>query len=523
VKDATTEAAAVAQQTPTGADSARRAGRGVLSIAGSKLYFLLAGYAAQLFLPRLLRTPEAFGLFSTALSFVSILNNLLVGATIQVVSKRVSEKPEHAPYALRQALELQLAIGVILGGLLLGFAPILAERVLLDPLLTPLFRLASVVVLAYALYTAVIGALNGRQNFLAQARFDMGYTTLRTGCMLGAAALGFGAVGAFGGFALASTLVLLASLAFVGAGKSGQRSPFGEWIRFMAPLWLYQLCLNAIMQIDVTLLKRSVAELLQAKGVQALQAADTASRYVGFYRAAQTFAFVPYQLIISVSFVIFPMVSEALSLGDEAAARRYIQGALRFSLLVLLLVAAPFAGAARGVMLLVYPADYAAGAPALAVLALGMVCFALFVIAATIMTGAGRPGLAALVALFAVIVVVIANLVLVHRAGVGEHTLLAAALGTALGTVLSCAAMGTAVFARFKTFIPVATALRSLTAAAVGFGVSHLLVSNNRLLVLVALAAGASAYAITLAALRELGSADLQAVLRVLRRKRSTS
>ena len=503
------------------ADSARRAGRGVLSIAGSKVWFLIVGYAAQLLLPRLLGSPEAFGLFSTALSFVSILNNVMVGATIQVVSKHVSEAPERAQQTLRQGLEIQAALGLLLAGLLFSTAPLLASNVLLDPMLTPLFRLAAAVVLAYALYTAFVGALNGQQKFRTQARFDMVYTTMRSGGMIGAAALGFGAVGVFYGFVLASWLVVIASVVVVGLGKSGERAPIKSWIAFMAPLWLYQLCLNLIMQVDTTLLKRTVAALMQASGSDFAAAAETASRYVGFYRAAQTFAFVPYQLIMPVPLVIFPMISQALSLGDEAAAARYIRAALRFSLLVLLAVAAPTAGAAKGVMMLVYPAAYAAGAPALAVLGLAMVCLALFVSSATIMTGAGRPGLAAAVAALAVVCVVGGNIGFVSYVGVGEHTLLAAALGTASGTLLAVVLMGYAVYSRFGGFIAPLSVLRALAAATASYFAAHALASGGKLQTLLAAAAGALTFLVSLIALRELTRTDLDAVLGMVRKKRA--
>jgi stage V sporulation protein B len=501
-------------------DNARKAGRGVLSIAGSKLYFLLAGYAAQLLLPRLLASPEVFGLFSTAMSFVSILNNVLISATIQVVSKRVSEDLPRSTHTLRQALELQLVVGCALGGCMLLSAPLLAESFLLDPLLTPLFRLSAVVVLCYAVYAAMIGALNGRQNFAGQARFDMGYMTLRTGMMLGAAALGLGASGVFVGFALSSVLVLITATLVVGIGQSGTRMPWRRWLSFMAPLWLYQLCLNLILQVDVALLKRTVAELLLTGGSSAAAAAEVASRYVGFYRAAQTFAFVPYQLILSVPLVIFPLVSQALSLGDETTARRYIYSALRYSLLILLAVAAPFAGAAPAVMRLAYPAAYVAGAPALAVLVLSMVCFALFVIAATIMTAAGRPGLAAGVALVSVGMVFLGNIGLVRFVGVGPHTLLAAASGTGLGTVLGLAVIGATMYRRFNTFIAPLTIARSAIAAVTAFAVSRALLTDSRLASIGALAAGAVAYGVALWLLRELTRVDFDAALGMLRRKR---
>lgn len=520
VNEAATDDRAPAHPSAEESDRARRAGAGVITIGGAKLYFLLAGYASQLFLPGLLGSPEAFGLFSAVLSIVSILNNVLVSATVQVVSKRVSENPPRAKRSLRQALELQLIVSVLLGGSLFGCAPLLAT-ILLDPLLTPLFRIAALIVMAYALYAAPIGYLNGLQNFLGQARFDIAYTTLRVGGMLGAAALGFGAAAVLGGFAGAALTVLLAAILIVGTGQRGERTPWKGWLQFMAPLWLYQLCLNLILQIDTTLLKRSVAAALQADGAALEVAAETASRYVGFYRAAQTFAFVPYQLILAVPFVIFPMVSEALSKGDEVGARRYIRASLRLSLIALLSLAAPFAGAAPAVMRLVYPPAYLAGAPALAVLALGMVSFALFVISATIMSSAGRPGTAAGVAVLAVATVIAANLGLVHYVGVGDYTLAAAASGTSLGAFVALAAIGGSLYARFRTFLPGLTVLRSLLAAAAAFFAAGSIPPSSKLMALVALAAGAIAYFAVLIATRELTRADLTSLLAMRKRKRA--
>jgi stage V sporulation protein B len=288
----------------------------------------------------------------------------------------------------------------------------------------------------------------------------------------------------------------------------------------MAPLWLYQSCVNVIMQADVALLKRSVAVLLQADGMQLTAAAEAASRYVAFYRAAQTFAFVPYQLLMPVPLVLFPMVARAIAVGDEAGAAQYVRTALRFSLLLLLLVAAPIAGAAKGVMGLVFPVAYTAGAPALAVLVLAMVCFALFVGAATIMTGAGRPGLAASIGSVAAIAVVAGNLGFVKLAGVGEHTLLAASLGTALGTVVALGAIGYAVYARFKTFIAPLSVIRALLAALTAYLVAHALGQSGKLQTLLAGLLGAVSYVVVLLASRELTRTDLDAALSIARRRR---
>ncbi len=502
------------------AEQTRTAGLGVLSITLAKLYFIVCGYAVQLMLPRLLGSPEQFGLYSSAMSVVSILNNVLIVATIQTVSKRVSEDEQAAPTTLRQALSLQAVIGLMLAGTLFVAAPLLAERVLLDPLMAPLFRVAAAVVFSYAIYASLVGSLNGRQLFVRQAGLDLTYTTLRTLCILGAAGLGFGALGAVSGFACAAGGVLLVALLVVGLGRSGAGAPLKTWLVLMAPLWIYQLCLNLTLQVDLTVLKRSVAELSIGSGMAAAAAADVASRMSGFYRAAQTFSFVPYQLILSVTFVVFPMVSQAVAIGDGEATRRYIHGAMRFSLIVLCAIAAPISGAAMGVMRIAYPDAYLAGSEALTVLSLGMVCFALFVIGATILSGAGRPSVAAAIAATTVVLVVGCNVAFVRAVGVGDNTLLAAASGTSVGTAFALVTVAMAVRMRFGAFLRPLTVVRVLAAGGVGWMTARNLPSDTALAALLALIAGGLAYLAALAILRELGRPDLTAILAIVRRRR---
>jgi stage V sporulation protein B len=496
------------------------AGRGLVSISSAKLYFILNGYAVQLLLPRLLGSPETFGLFSSAMNVVSILNNVLIAATVQTVSKHVSQDVSRAGSTLRQALWLQFGLATLLGGALLGTAPLLSRRVLLDPALTPLLSVSSIVVFCYLPYAALVGSLNGRQLFAQQAKLDMTYTTLRTCGALGTAALGFGALGAMSGFAAAAAGVLGIALVAVGVGARGPQIAWRSWLTFMAPLWLYQLCLNLAMQVDLSVLKATVASLGMGGGMTPEAAADTASRLAGFYRAAQTFAFVPYQLIVSVTFVVFPMISQAVSLGDHEASRRYIQNAMRLSLIVLLAIAAPVSGASAGVLRIAYPGAYVAGADALAILALGMVAFSLFVIGATILSGAGRPGLSAAIAAVSVAFVVAADLVLLRMTGIGLHTLRAAALGTSIGMAFAALAAAAAVRLRFGTFIALGTAARALLSAAAAWAVAHALPTHNAALALVALVAGGVTFLGVLVLTRELGAEDLAMLKKLAHRTR---
>jgi len=490
-----------------------------VSIAGAKAYFIVTSYAVQLLLPRIFGEAEEFGLYAATMSGVAILTNVLVVATIQSVSKFVSEDEGRAESTLRQALRIQALVGGVLAGALFALAPAIA-RLLLDDQLTPLVRVASVVVFAYALYAATVGSLNGRHLFAKQARLDITFSTLRTTGILVGAAVGIGAIGAVIGFAAAAIVIVTVALFWVGTGRSREDAsiPRSRWLGFMAPIWAYQICLNGILMIDLQVLKRTATELALEGAAAGSAAVDLANQYVAYYRAAQTFAFVPYQLIISMTFIVFPMISKATSLGDEAAAKSTIQHAMRLSLLMLLLVAAPISGAAEGVMRIAYPAEYVVGAGALGTLVFGVCAFALFAVAATAISGAGKPSLAALVAAVALATVVVATRTLVIRAGLGESTLRAAATGTSIGMGVALVLSGVILHRTFGVFIPWPTWIRAGVAATAGYVASHAIPHASILGAIVALGTGVLAAFATLVMTRELGRDDWTALRRIAKR-----
>ncbi len=512
-------------------DAVRRAGRGWIAITGAKLYFIVVGYGIQLALPRLW-SKETFGLYSTAMQAVSILNNVLIVATVQSVSKFVSEEPERASGTLRRALWIQASLGVLLGGSLWLAAPSFSRGVLLDASLQPLLRVASVVVFAYALYAAMIGALNGLQRFSVQAALDATFSTFRAAGIVGAAALGYGAFGSLTGFATAAVGITVVAAIVVGLGtRSEERIPLRRWFGFVAPLGAYHLFLNLVMLSDLLVLKRTVTELAADQvprlmrltgtsvGDPASFAARLGSQYAGLYRAAQMFAFVPYQLMLSMTFVVFPAVSRATAAGDREGARRAVSGAMRFSFLVLLAVASPLAGAADGVMRLAYPEAYLEAAPALGVLVFGLVAFTLFVLSATILNGAGRPWAAASIAALGLLVGVGAGRSLLLIVGLGSRALPAVALGSSLGMGLAMGVAAIAVRRALGAWVPWRTAWRAVLAAGVGFTVARLLPHATRFSALLALMGGGCAYLGALLVLRELGTEEWRLFRRILGRR----
>lgn len=500
---------------------ASHAGRGALAIAGAKVWFIVTSYVVQLALPNLLADAAEFGLYRGTMSLVSVLNNVMIVATLQAVSKHVSEDEPSTPALLRQALRIQLVTGGLLAAILFFGAGPLA-RFFVDASLEGPVRIASGVLFFNALYGALVGTLNGRRRFLAQASLDATFSTLRTAGIVGGAVLFASAYAALGGWAVSVASITAVAFLLLRRdlfARGGEPLEHRRWLGFMAPLWLTQVFLNGMLLLDVQVLKKSLGELGLANGLPAAEAAEAASAQVGYYGAAQTFALVPYQLLLSLTFIVFPMISRAIASGETDSARTTLRNAMRISLLALLAIAAPVVGASDGVMRIAYREEYLVGAPALAILVIGVVFFTLFVLCSTALSSAGRPGLAASIAAVGVVVVLVAGSLLVKASGGGPAALPAMALGTSLGMTIAFVLSGIAVWMRFRALLPLLTVVRALLAAALAAAVAHFVPHASRFTALGALAAGFVVYLLALFVLREVRPSELSALRR---RRRST-
>jgi stage V sporulation protein B len=279
--------------------------------------------------------------------------------------------------------------------------------------------------------------------------------------------------------------------------------------------------LNGMLLLDVWVLKNTTAELGIEAGKALELATSEASALVGFYRSAQNFALVPYQVILSVTFVVFPLVSRATAAGDLASARSHVVGALRFSVIVLLALAAPISGSAEALIRMAYGATFLPGAQTLSILVFGQVSLALFVIVATILSGSGRPGLSAGIGLVALCVMLAANRLLVRAVGIGDSTLAVAALATSLGPLLALVVSNFALKQLLSVGLPLKTLVRCGISAGAGYFAAQLTPQHHGLLAPVAMLAGGSAYLAALFVTRELSGADVALVAATLRRRKA--
>jgi O-antigen/teichoic acid export membrane protein len=481
-------------------DLARVAGRGTVYITAAKLWFLVSGYGINFVLPRLM-TPDEFGQYKVVVGIVSVINAVVITGTYQTVSKFVSQEPAQAGAVKRAALRLQLLVG---GGASLGFlalAPVISHY-LRDVRLTGLFRIASLIILAYAFYAVFTGYLNGQRRFPTQAALDAGYSTMKLAFILLLVVMGFGVAGGVSGFALAAAAVLGLSMLAAGRADVVGSMRAGTLFSFQAYLLVFTLVLNLLQKVDLILIK-------------ALSSADAtaASENAAYYAAALDLANVTYQVVISATFVVFPLVSKSTFAADGDRTRVYIATTVKYTLIVMAVVATLFSANASEVLHVVYRQAYQAGGPALQVVSYGMLLYGLLIICTTIITASGRPRVSIIIGVAALAASAVLNWALIPRYGIAG-----AAMGTTAAMAVGACAGMAYLIRRFGRFASWTSLARIVGCAAVIYAISIAIPLHTRLGTLVKLSALGIGYVGLLIASRELTREDLKLVAGILGR-----
>ena len=502
-----------------------RAGRGGIAVSAAKLYFILVGLVQQVALKAVLGL-EGYGALSSALAAASIAYNPVVTASLQGVSHAVATAPEAArPSALRRVLRVHALLALVLATAFWLFASPLGALTG-APHIVGALRWLSAVLCAYGLYAPLVGALNGQTRFGTQAALDALAATLRTGGLIGGA-LGLGAYlgsgrgveGACAGFVVSSLLVLGVAALQVGWGSRGAGGPsLRAYTRFIAAILLGQGLLNLLFQADQLLIRRFSADAALAAGL----AATAADPLVGAYRAVQLFCFLPYQLVLAVSTVLFPLVAKAQREGSNELVRTYVAQGNRTALLVTALITSVTCGLPGPLLTLVFGADSAAlGTAAMGVLSLGLGCLALLGVFTSLLNSLERQAISLIVTGLAVVLVVGSCFVKARGLPLGAELLWQAACSTSLALFLATGVAGACLRRTAGVVLELGSSLRILVALGGAVTLARSLPAPSKLLTPVWCAAVAATYVALLLVLRELDGRDLQRVRKLVAPRRA--
>jgi stage V sporulation protein B len=394
------------------------------------------------------------------------------------------------------------------------------------PHLEPSLRVVSLVLLFYGLYSPLIGVLNGRRRFVAQATFDVAFGTLRTAALVTGGALfaasgRTGALGSIVGFVVVAGAIALAAGVMVGAGRRGPRreageSPVSRHVAFILPLLAAQTLLNFLLQADITLLRRFAGDAVLAAGL----APSAADPLVGAYRATQLYSFLPYQLLVSVTFILFPMLAQAKRSGENELVARYVTTGVRIALIVAGAIVSVTSGLPESLLRLVYTPEAAIlGGRSMAVLTLGFGAFAVLGVLTAALSSLGRERAAALSTAFAFALVVFLCFVHARGAPLGEELLYRTAVSTTAGLFVATACAAFLVKRHAGAVVSPLTLLRVVSAVTIAIVIARRLPQGGKPLTLLECAAVALAYAAVLVASREVGKEDLARITAIVRRR----
>jgi stage V sporulation protein B len=281
------------------------------------------------------------------------------------------------------------------------------------------------------------------------------------------------------------------------------------------PLLGGQILLNVLFQADALLLRRFASDAALA----AAKNPEIAGELVGAYRAAQLFCFLPYQLLLAITFILFPLLATARHQGDVRAVASYVSNGMRLALILGGVMVSVNGGLHGQLINLVFGADAAAlGGGAMQILALGLGSFAIFGILTSVLNSLGKEGVSALVTLLAAIFVGGACLTTVPGTAYGPQILQKTALATSLGLIGATVLAAVFVYKTAGALMPLRSFLRILLATGVALVVGRMLPPQGKLLAIVYAAVVALVYVTLLLVTRELGKEDLRVLRKVARR-----
>lgn len=492
----------------------RAAGQGGLAVLFAKGYFIAIGLVQQALLPLVIGI-AGYGALSRVLAVSNIFNNVVVASSIQGVSREVASSGVEGDARFRSALRVHGTLAITLAILFAGLAPFVAAFEHASEMLAPLLVMA-IVLGVYGFYAPLVGYLNGRRSFVKQASLDVLAATLRTAGLLVAGAIFLrvgktGALGATVGAAGAACTILVVALWWTRRSASSPvNAPAGfstsVYLRGLLPVILAQLFTNALMQADILLLGRFLS--IGATSTGASNA--SANEWVGVYRACQLFSFLPYQLLFSITSVLFPMLAKTKAERGDEAVRDLVSKGTRLGLLVcgLLLSAVVFLPESL-IRFAFGPAIAMRGASTLRVLAIGQGTFALIGLATTVLVSLGKEMVALGVTISTLLLICGACFVGLPSAEFGAPMLERAALLTTGALTCGLLIAWRSVVHVVGAFVP----LRSFARVAAGIALiavaGRALPSLGRIATIGASFAALALYVLWLLLSREIGSADV--------------
>jgi len=351
----------------------------------SEVVFNIAAYVVHSVAGRILG-PADYGRYGLVVTLTTMVVVLIGNGIPTAMSKYVSGVLEKNPGDIRSIKKKTALLQIyIIGGitiLFFLFAPVIAWA-LRDPSLTPLFRISSLIIPAFAAASFYHYYLIGLHLFKLQAIVKIIRSFARIG-FIALAAVFFGLNGAIGGYILAPLFTFGAALLIdefyvkrkLGYGTENKKDDFDfpakTILVYAGPLTLFLVFYELLLTIDLYFVKA----LLQD------------DHLTGLYNAAITVGRIPYYLFAALAMILLPAISKTTAERNTLETGSLVNKSLRLMALLLFPIITLLIAYASQILHFFYGTRYVGAEATMSIFSLGVGFLTVFYVLAFALNGA---------------------------------------------------------------------------------------------------------------------------------------
>lgn len=426
-------------------------------LTASEVIFNIAAYIVHSVAGRLLG-PADYGRYGLVVTLTTMVIVLIGNGIPTAMSKYVSGVLEQNPGDIRsikkKAALLQCYILGAITVLFFLLAPVIAWA-LRDPSLTPLFRISSLVIPAFAAASFYHYYLIGLHLFKLQAIVKIIRSFARV-TFISLSAYFFGLQGAVSGYILAPLFTFGAVLLIdefyikrkLGYGTANAEHDFDfpakTILSYAGPLTLFLIFYELLLTIDLYFVKAFLQD----------------DHLTGLYNAAITIGRVPYYLFAALAMIMLPAISKTTAERDTKETESLISKALRLLVLILFPMITLLSVYAPQVLHLFYGNRYQGAETTMSVFSIGVGFLTIFYVLSFALNGAGLVKIPMKLSFGGFLGMIVLNFALIPTYGI---------VGAALATTIISGILMIAILIytkkHFNVHIPLRTFFFSLISA----------------------------------------------------------
>ena len=420
-------------------------GKGLIYMMISSFIWMGSSFLVHSVTGRLLG-PMAYGTFGIIYAIISTSYIVLGGGVKRAVTKYTANTPDQAGDIRVAGLKVQLYICAIIAIVLFIFSEPLGIW-LNDKNLKIFIRYSACIVPVAGILYVYVGYFDGCKQFGRTAIVTVAHSILKVIFVFVLLFMGYEIFGAITG------LVIGLGGALLFAVLLGRHAPFTEKfeqkkiLQFTLPVLSYFICISILAYLDLFFVKALLDDPAKT----------------GYYTAAQTISRLISFAMFPFGIVLLPSISRAVAINDLTMVRRYIEGSLRYILIILVPTCMLLSITAEQILVHIYGQKYSFGATSLSILFFGASCWGITNAMVAIIQGYGHPGRPAMIFAVMIPVNIILLQIFILKFGI-EGAAVASTCSFIMGMILAAIT----IYKRYAVLIRIRTVLNMLIASSVG-------------------------------------------------------